>query len=540
MSHGARGQGRRRRLTWSAYPRRFLADVFKKFRHGRKDFSSGCSPRAGTDSRSEVAVGTQTQSPQKAARSAARAQQLGRHCPRLPPHRPEPHAAGSAAGRHPGALGLPPPGRAHVSLPTSSPPPNHHGTAADRPSARLSHFRFQLALARSPARPRGLYPRPLPPRPSVTRRAASGAVSGSANFPPRQETISAELGPGRLPPNPARSPPGARLPPPRRKGRGRARGGARSAELPPAAAPLPPPPPPEGSRPGGRPIPGRSEAAAPAIGERRAGSRRRARRSGGRKRREARGTEVGAALTGQASPAASCGPRTITKLCPKWLPGPARPGAGGGGACERGGRGRESEGIRPVGSAGGHAERPPHPRRPPSPAGRRVRARPPAPPISVVLAASGAPRTTTSPRRPRAEPSRAAGQPGSRLPARRPAPVRVRKLRKSRRRAGSGQPRSPQPSGRAQPGCQAARRLRSARCPSSTCRAAHCVPRTAALFPCSGTRGAVPVPARTAEAAPSRSAPRCAGSAAARPSSRPALQCQLPERLAAEYPVVGK
>ena len=123
MSHGARGQGRRRRLTWSAYPRRFLADVFKKFRHGRKDFSSGCSPRAGTDSRSEVAVGTQTQSPQKAARSAARAQQLGRHCPRLPPHRPEPHAAGSAAGRHPGALGLPPPGRAHVSLPTSSPPP---------------------------------------------------------------------------------------------------------------------------------------------------------------------------------------------------------------------------------------------------------------------------------------------------------------------------------------------------------------------------------------------------------------------------------
>lgn len=379
MSHGARGQGRRRRLTWSAYPRRFLADVFKKFRHGRKDFSSGCSPRAGTDSRSEVAVGTQTQSPQKAARSAARAQQLGRHCPRLPPHRPEPHAAGSAAGRHPGALGLPPPGRAHVSLPTSSPPPNHHGTAADRPSARLSHFRFQLALARSPARPRGLYPRPLPPRPSVTRRAASGAVSGSANFPPRQETISAELGPGRLPPNPARSPPGARLPPPRRKGRGRARGGARSAELPPAAAPLPPPPPPEGSRPGGRPIPGRSEAAAPAIGERRAGSRRRARRSGGRKRREARGTEVGAALTGQASPAASCGPRTITKLCPKWLPGPARPGAGGGGACERGGRGRESEGTRPLGSAGGHAERPPHPRRPPSPAGRRVRARAPPP-----------------------------------------------------------------------------------------------------------------------------------------------------------------
>lgn len=239
MSLGARGQGRRRRLTWSAYPRRFLADVFKKFRHGRKDFSSGCSPRAGTDSRSEVAVGTKTQSPQKAARSAARAQQLGRHCPRLPPHRPEPHAAGSAAGRHPGALGLPPPGRAHVSLPTSSPPqpPRNGGGSALGPTLPLS---FPTRARAKPGPAPGTLPPASAPAPlrDPARRQRSGVRLGK---------LSAEAGnnkrgarPRPPPPQPGPEPPGSAAPPAAAEGPGpyARRGPERRA--PPGGRPAPP------------------------------------------------------------------------------------------------------------------------------------------------------------------------------------------------------------------------------------------------------------------------------------------------------------
>ena len=169
VSLGARGRGRRRRLTWSAYPRRFAADVFKKFRHGRKDFGSGRSPRAaeelsvGTDSRSEVAAGTKTQSPQRRpgarrAPGSSAGTARGRHRPARRSTRSRTRPGGTQGLRPPSAG----PGTRVAADLLPPQPTNHRETAADRPSARLSHFRFQLALAapprRSPAQPRGLYP----------------------------------------------------------------------------------------------------------------------------------------------------------------------------------------------------------------------------------------------------------------------------------------------------------------------------------------------------------------------------------------------
>lgn len=55
----------------------------------------------------------------------------------------------------------------------------------------------------------------------------------------------------------------------------------------------------------------------------------------------------------------SGGPTTITKLCPKWPPSPARPGAGGGGARARAGRGRARGRDTPPGSPSLPPPRPP-------------------------------------------------------------------------------------------------------------------------------------------------------------------------------------
>lgn len=370
VSLEARG---RRQLTWSAYPRRFAADVFKKFRHGRKDFGSGRSPRA-----AEKLSVARTAAPKLPREPKLKALSGGPEPGALPAARPSPPAAataphgaapGAARGRAaPGGSGLLPPGRARVSPPISSPPPSRPTTAerrriGPRPDSPtfVSNSRSRRRRAEARRGPGDFTPASAPaPLTDTARRQRSGVELGKLSA----ETGNNKRGARPRPPPPqplGPEPPGSAAPPAAAEGPGPRGRQVRSAELPPAAAPLPPPPPPEGSRPGGRPIPGRSEAAGPVIGEWKAGSRRRARRSGGRRRREARGTEVGAALTGQASPAASCGPRTITKLCPKWLPGPARPGAGGGGACVRGGRGREAEGPRPLGSAGGHAERTPTP-----------------------------------------------------------------------------------------------------------------------------------------------------------------------------------